>query len=95
MSTPEIVAFACSPRCGAGGSDQDNGHVFDIDRDFIRCDECGGEYTIAAGTFYDTRQLRKVPCKLCGYAGALGSNGGSLFCKCGASAMDVCLMRGD
>ena len=84
-----------SGRCDAGGTEADGGHVFDIDRDFIHCDSCGRDYTIAAGTFHDSRQLREVPCQSCGFVGALTSGGGSLFCRCGLSAMDFCLMRGD
>jgi len=84
---------ACPPRCNAGGTEVDGGHIFDADRDFIHCDACGGDYTIPAGTFHDARQLLKVKCKLCQFVGALTSNGGSLFCRCGLSSMDWTLMR--
>lgn len=92
---PELTIHACPPRCDAGGTDSDGGHIFHVDRDFIHCDECGVDYTVAAGSFHDSRQLRAVACEHCGYAGALRSSGGSLFCRCGLSAMDWTLMRGD
>lgn len=89
----EITFFTCPQRCDAGGRELEGGHIFDADRDFIHCGECGADYTIDAGSFHDSRQLRSVPCAKCGFVGQLASYGGSMFCRCGLSAMDWCLME--
>lgn len=89
----EITFHACPPRCDAGGTEFDGGHIFDLDRDFIHCGACGADYTIAAGSFHDTRQLLNETCAKCNVSGSLTSGGGSLFCRCGLSAMDWTLMR--
>jgi hypothetical protein len=88
----EITMFTCPPRCDAGGDDSDGGHVFNLDRDFLDCDECGNVWTIEAGKIRSDHDLKKVTCQRCS-ANRPRHTGGSSFCRCGLSAMDWTLMR--
>lgn len=88
--TAEIVIHSCPPRCDAGGTEIDGGHVFDREVEFFNCSECGNVW-LEPLELVQARPFLGDICPKCFTTGGRNT-GGSSACRCGMTAMDHSLM---
>ena len=92
-----IIGNVCPPRCAAGGKPEDDGHVWDVQIEFLSCRECGkdlfqedADLTISPRNWPVVKQ--HYIDEGCDVRQAR-LTGGSVACRCGLSAMDRDLLR--